>query len=258
MPSRETFAILAGGIGMSPTQRATRRGTLVSAPQEGDISISTVVRATDRALSASMWQAHSSRSGPASPSPGFWTERDLAFRRPARFVGGPSVRILARWEAIGSHPAPMASHRRAAGSRATLRPGRPCARECQSGIFAIPRRQSGALVLRSPVRPASAEAFRYRKMPAPSRRRSVITIAAHLRSGRPYIGGAHCAGSMAATQSRARAAERALEGRSLDDAAISAAAAAATRASARDNAHRQRLLSPESSASISPMLSGLE
>jgi CO/xanthine dehydrogenase FAD-binding subunit len=42
---------------------------------------------------------------------------------------------------------------------------------------------------------------------------------------------------MAATQIRARAAERALEGRSLDDAAISAAAAAATEGvSPADNA----------------------
>ena len=52
------------------------------------------------------------------------------------------------------------------------------------------------------------------------------------------ISGARIAlGSMAATQIRARAAERALEGRSLDDAAISAAAAAATEGvSPADNA----------------------
>jgi CO/xanthine dehydrogenase FAD-binding subunit len=57
----------------------------------------------------------------------------------------------------------------------------------------------------------------------------VITLAAHLPLSGGRVSGARIAlGSMAATQIRARAAERALEGRSLDEAAISAAAAAAT------------------------------
>jgi CO/xanthine dehydrogenase FAD-binding subunit len=66
----------------------------------------------------------------------------------------------------------------------------------------------------------------------------VITLAAHLPAGGGRISGARIAlGSMAATQIRARAAERALEGRSLDDAAISAAAAAAAEGvSPTDNA----------------------
>ena len=101
-------------------------------------------------------------------------------------------------------------------------------------------RQSGALVLAvSCQRPASADAFRYRKIARiKPKGGSVITLAAHLPSSGGRISGARIAlGSMAATQIRARTAERALEGRALDDAAISAAAAAATEGvSPADNA----------------------
>jgi CO/xanthine dehydrogenase FAD-binding subunit len=101
-------------------------------------------------------------------------------------------------------------------------------------------RQSGALVLAiSCQRPASADAFRYRKIARiKPKGGSVITLAAHLPVSGGRISGARIAlGSMAATQIRARAAERALEGRSLDDAAITAAAAAATEGvSPTDNA----------------------
>ena len=101
-------------------------------------------------------------------------------------------------------------------------------------------RQSGALVLAvSCQRPASTEAFRYRKIARiKPKGGSVITLAAHLPARGGRISGARIAlGSMAATQIRARAAERALEGRALDDAAISAAAAAATEGvSPADNA----------------------
>jgi CO/xanthine dehydrogenase FAD-binding subunit len=56
----------------------------------------------------------------------------------------------------------------------------------------------------------------------------VITLAAHLpMSGGRIVGARVALGSMAPTQIRARAAERALEGRSLDAPTIGAAAAAA-------------------------------
>jgi CO/xanthine dehydrogenase FAD-binding subunit len=67
---------------------------------------------------------------------------------------------------------------------------------------------------------------------------SVITLAAHLPASGGRIAGARIAlGSMAPAPIRARAAERALEGRALDAATISAAAAAAAEGtSATDNA----------------------
>ncbi|MBJ7408573.1 MAG: xanthine dehydrogenase family protein subunit M, partial [Bradyrhizobium sp.] len=66
----------------------------------------------------------------------------------------------------------------------------------------------------------------------------VITLAAHLPVSGGRIAGARIAlGSMAPTQIRARAAERALEGRSLDAATIAAAASAASEGtSPSDNA----------------------
>jgi CO/xanthine dehydrogenase FAD-binding subunit len=79
------------------------------------------------------------------------------------------------------------------------------------------------------ARPASSEAFRYRKIARiKPKGGSVITIAAHLPvSGGRIVGARIALGSMAPTQIRARAAERALEGRSLDVATIAAAASAA-------------------------------
>ena len=102
-------------------------------------------------------------------------------------------------------------------------------------------RQSGALVLAvSCQRPASAEAFRYRKIARiKPKGGSVITLAAHLPvSGGRIIGRAHRARRDGRRRKFApRAAERALEGRALDDAAIGAAAAAAAEGiSPADNA----------------------
>ena len=84
-------------------------------------------------------------------------------------------------------------------------------------------RQGGGLVLSiSCQRPSSAEAFRYRKIARiKPKGGSVITLAAHLpMSGGRIVGARIAMGSMAPTQIRARAAERALEGRSLDAATI--------------------------------------
>jgi CO/xanthine dehydrogenase FAD-binding subunit len=101
-------------------------------------------------------------------------------------------------------------------------------------------RQAGALVLSvSCTRPTSAEAFRYRKIARiKPKGGSVITLAAHLPISGGRIAGARIAlGSMAPTQIRARAAERALEGRALDAATVAAAASAAVEGtSPSDNA----------------------
>jgi CO/xanthine dehydrogenase FAD-binding subunit len=101
-------------------------------------------------------------------------------------------------------------------------------------------RLSGALVLSvSCQRPASADAFRYRKIARiKPKGGSVITLAAHLPMSGGRITGARIAlGSMAPTQIRAKAAERALEGRPLDASTMAAAAAAvAEGTSPADNA----------------------
>jgi CO/xanthine dehydrogenase FAD-binding subunit len=88
----------------------------------------------------------------------------------------------------------------------------------------------GALVLSvSCQRPASAEAFRYRKIArVRPKGGSLVTLAAHLpTSGGRAVGARVALGAMAATPVRAKAVERALEGRPLDPANIVAAVSAA-------------------------------
>jgi CO/xanthine dehydrogenase FAD-binding subunit len=79
-------------------------------------------------------------------------------------------------------------------------------------------------------KPANAEAFRYRKITRiRPKGASVVTLAAHLPVSSGRVLGARIAlGSMAPVPIRARAAERALEGRPLDASAIGAAASAVT------------------------------
>jgi CO/xanthine dehydrogenase FAD-binding subunit len=96
-------------------------------------------------------------------------------------------------------------------------------------------RQSGALVLAiSCQRPSPAEAFRYRKIARiKPKGGSVITLAAYLpASGGRIVGARIALGSMGPAPMRARAAERALEGRALDASSIAAAAAAASEGTA--------------------------
>src|SRR5260370_36346096 len=89
----------------------------------------------------------------------------------------------------------------------------------------------GALVLSiSCQRPSGADAFRYRKIARiKPEGGSVVTLAGYLpMSGGRIVGARIALGAMAATPVRAKAAERALEGRVLDAASVAAAVAAAT------------------------------
>ena len=90
-------------------------------------------------------------------------------------------------------------------------------------------RQSGTLVLGvSCPKLAAPDAFRYRKIARiKPKGGSLITLAAHLpMQGGRTVGARIALGSMAPVPIRARAAERALEGRALEAASINAAAAA--------------------------------
>ncbi len=210
-------------------------GTLVMrALNEGDISISTVVRATDRALTHVDVSGARVVIGAGVTFARILAERDLAFlQAPARSIGGPAVRNMGTVGGNLFAPSPY-------GDFTVALLALDAVVSVQSGFGArdVPieeflqsrERQSGALVLSiSCQRPASADAFRYRKVARiKPKGGSVITLAAHLPMSSGRISGARIAlGSMAPTQMRAKAAERALEGRSLDAASIGAAAAAA-------------------------------
>ena len=226
------FGEAASALSSDRSARYLGGGTLVMrALNEGDISISTVVRATDQALSRIDVASSRITIGAGVTFAKILAERDLAFlHAPARSIGGPAVRNMGTVGGNLFAPSPYGDFTVAllALDATVSVQGGLGARDMPIEEFLQSReRQSGALVLAvSCQRPASADAFRYRKIARiKPKGGSVITLAAHLPSSGGRISGARIAlGSMAATQIRARAAERALEGRALDDAAISAAA----------------------------------
>jgi len=220
-------------------------GTLVMrALNEGDVSISTVVRVTDRALTRIDVSGARVVIGAGVTLARVLAERDLAFLHPpARSIGGPAVRNMGTVGGNLFAPSPYGDF-----TVALLALDATVSVQGGFGVRDVPieeflqsrERQSGALVLSvSCQRPASADAFRYRKIARiKPKGGSVITLAAHLPMSGGRITGARVAlGSMAPTQMRAKAAERALEGRSLDAATMAAAAAAVAEGSApADNA----------------------
>ena len=244
----KTFASAGEAAGALTSDRSARYlggGTLVMrALNEGDVSISTVVRANDQALTRIDASGPRITLGAGVTFARVLAERDLAFlHAPARSIGGPAVRNMGTVGGNLFAPTPYGDFTVAllALDATVAVQGGLSARDIAIEEFLQSReRQSGALVLSvSCTRPASAEAFRYRKVARiKPKGGSVITLAAHLPVSGGRIAGARIAlGSMAPTQIRARAAERALEGGALDAASIAAAASAATEGtSPSDNA----------------------
>jgi CO/xanthine dehydrogenase FAD-binding subunit len=243
-----TFASSGEAAAALSSDRSARYlggGTLVMrALNEGDVSISTVVRASDHALTRIDATGSRVTMGAGVTFARILAERDLAFlHAPARSIGGPAVRNMGTVGGNLFAPVPygdfavgllaldaMVSVQGGLGSRDV-----PIEEFLQSRD-----RQAGTLVLSiSCQKPANSEAFRYRKIARiKPKGGAVITLAAHLPVSSGRIVGARVAlGSMAPTPIRAVAAERALEGRSLDASTIAAAATAAAEGSSPgDNA----------------------
>jgi len=234
----KTFSTAAEAASVLSSDRAARYfggGTLVMrALNEGDISIATVVRATDRALNRIDVTGARVVIGAGVTFARILAERELGFlHAPARSIGGPAVRNMGTVGGNLFAPCPFGDFTvalLALDAIVTVQGGLG-ARDMPVEEFLQSRdRQSGALVLAvSSARPNPADAFRYRKI-ARIRPKggSVITLAAHLPTSGGRISGARIVfGSMGPVPVRARAAERALEGRALDASAIAAAAAVA-------------------------------
>jgi CO/xanthine dehydrogenase FAD-binding subunit len=210
-------------------------GTLVMrALNEGDVSISTIVRASDPALTRIDATGSRITLGAGVTFARILAERDLAFlHAPARSIGGPAVRNMGTVGGNLFAPVPYGDFAVAllALDATVSVQGGLGSRDVPIEEFLQSReRQTGTLVLSiSCQKPASADAFRYRKIARiKPKGGSVITLAAHLPVSSGRIVGARVAlGSMAPMPLRARAAERALEGHSLDAATIGAAATAA-------------------------------
>src|SRR6266481_8133939 len=189
-------------------------GTLVMrALNEGDVSISTIVRAGDHALTRIEAAGPRVTIGAGTTFTRILAERDLAFlHAPARSIGGPAVRNMGTVGGNLFAPNPygdLAVALLALDAVVSVQGGLG-ARDMPIEEFLQSReRQTGALVLAvSCQRPASVDAFRYRKVARiKPKGGSVITLAAHLPMSSGRISGARIVlGSMAPTQMRAKAA----------------------------------------------------
>jgi CO/xanthine dehydrogenase FAD-binding subunit len=211
-------------------------GTLVMrALNEGDTSLATVVRATDRGLTELDLAGSRVSIGAGVTFARVLAERELGFLHPvAASIGGPAVRNMGTVGGNLFAPNPFGDFAVAllALDASVAVQGGYGARNVPIEEFLAGRdRQPGGLVLSvSFQRPSSAEAFRYRKIArVKPKGASVVTLAAHLPVSGGRIAGARIAlGAMAATAVRAKGAERALEGQALDAASITAAVAAAS------------------------------
>jgi xanthine dehydrogenase small subunit len=209
-------------------------GTLVMrAVNEGDLALSTVVRATDRTFSDIRPSGARITIGAGATMAQILGNRELDFLHSvAKLIGGPAVRSAATVGGNLFAPSPygdFAVALLALGALVSLQGGYG-GRETPVEEFLTSRERSSGLVASVTVnRPASPGAFRFRKV---SRVRpkgiSVLSIAAHLPLSGGRITGARVAyGAMAPTPIRAKAVERALEGRTLDAVGIASALAVA-------------------------------
>ncbi|GGC47356.1 FAD binding domain-containing protein [Chelatococcus reniformis] len=210
-------------------------GTLVMrALNEGDVSVSTIVRATDRALAQLDATGSRITIGAGVTFARVLAERSLGFLHPvAGSIGGPAVRNMGT---IGGNlfaPAPFGDFAVAllALDASVAVQGAYGARDMPIEEFLSGRsRQADGLVLSASFqRPLSDDAFRYRKIArVRPKGAAVVTLAVHVpSSGGRAVGVRIALGAMASTPVRAKAAERTLEGHTLDAASIAAAVAAA-------------------------------
>jgi CO/xanthine dehydrogenase FAD-binding subunit len=234
----KTFASLAEAASALASDRGARflaGGTLVMrAINEGDTLLSTVVRSTERGFAEIRTAGARVTLGAGVTMGQIIANRELAFLHPvARAVGGPAIRNMATVGGNLFAPSPYGDFTAALlALDATLSmQGSYGGRETPLEEFLANReRNSGGLVASVTfTRPSSPEAFRFRKVSRVKPKGiSVLSIAAHLPMNDGRVAGARVAyGAMAPTPIRAKSAERALEGRALDESGIAAAVAVA-------------------------------
>jgi CO/xanthine dehydrogenase FAD-binding subunit len=210
-------------------------GTLVMrALNEGDVSIGTIVRLDDRLLTQIRASGARMTIGAGVTLSQILRERELSFlHTPARLIGGPAVRTTATVGGNLFAPAPygdLAVALLALDATVSVMSGYGARDIALEEFLASRDRSPGALVLSVTCdRPSAPEAFRFRKVARVKPKGvSVLSIAASL----PAVGGRVANpriayGAMAPTAIRAKAAERALEGKTLDEPGVAGAVAAA-------------------------------
>jgi xanthine dehydrogenase small subunit len=235
----KTFGSMGEAAAALASDRAARfisGGTLLMrAINEGDTTIATLVRSTDAGYRRIRNEGARIDIGAGVRMVDILANRDLAFLHPAaRVVGGPAVRAMATVGGNLFAPSPYGDLTVALlALDATV-----VVQGAYGGVQQTPLEQflagrdrggAGLVTAVSVPRPASLEAFRFRKMARVKPKGvSVLSIAAYLPMAGGRITNPRIAyGAMAPTPIRARAVERALEGRSLEAAAIASALAAA-------------------------------
>ena len=233
----KTYATLGEAASALQSDRAARflgGGTLVMrAINEGDVSISTVVRATDRAFTEIRSAGARTTLGAGVTMAQVIANAELPFLHPvARAVGGPAIRNMATVGGNLFAPSPYGDFTVAllALDATVAMSGGYSGRETPLEEFLSRRdRAEGLVASVTFTRPANAEAFRFRKVSRVKPKGiSVLSIAAHLPMNGSRIAGARVAyGAMAPAPMRAKSVDRALEGRALDESGITAAIAVA-------------------------------
>jgi CO/xanthine dehydrogenase FAD-binding subunit len=210
-------------------------GTLVMRSlNEGDVSIATLVRLADRALSQIRVNGGRVTIGAEATLAQMLRERELSCRHPVvRSIGGPAVRTMATVGGNLFAPSPfgdLAVAFLALDTMVSVQSAHAARDMSLQEFLARRERPDRSVVLGVTFeRPASQEAFRWRKVTrVKPKGASVVSIAAYVPTVGGRVSGARIAyGAMGPTAIRAAAAERALEGRTLDEAGVAPAVAAA-------------------------------
>jgi CO/xanthine dehydrogenase FAD-binding subunit len=210
-------------------------GTLVMRDlNEGDVSITTLVRLADRELSQIRFSGARVMIGAEATLAKVLRERELLYLHPVvRSIGGPAVRTMATVGGNLFAPSPygdLAVALLALDAMVSVQSAHG-ARDMSLREFLARRDRPDRHVVLGVAfeRPASPEAFRWRKVTrVKPKGASVVSIAAYVPAVGGRVSGARIAyGAMGPTPIRAAAAERALEGRTLDEAGVASAVAAA-------------------------------
>ena len=232
----KTFARLADAAGALSSERGARflaGGTLVMrALNEADPAIETIVRSTDPIFSHISASSGRVELGAGVTMAAILAERELAFLHPvARAVGGPAVREAATVGGNLFAPSPYGDFAAAllALDATVMFAGGVGQREVPLEEFLRSRDRGATLAASVALKRPAAQTFRFAKVTRVHPKGiSVLSIAAQLPLASGRVSSARIAyNAMDKTPVRAKAAERALEGRALDAAGIAPALAVA-------------------------------
>lgn len=234
----KTFATLGEAATALSADRAAQflaGGTLVMrAVNEGDVAVATIVRSTDRGFREIRPTGARIEIGAGVTMAQILADRELAFLHPAaRAVGSPAIRSTATVGGNLFAPTPygdFATALLALDGTVSVQGGYGGRETPLEEFFEARGRGTRGLVAGiSLARPIGPDVFRFSKVARVKPKGiAVLTIAAVLPLAGGRVAGARVAyGAMGPTPLRARAVERALEGRMLDAAGIAAAVAVA-------------------------------